>query len=74
MTDSDGRFELTVSALTEELTFNYIGFKTKVLPASNAEEVRLEEATVLEDVVVVGYGTVKRVNLTGSVATIDMRE
>ena len=74
VTDSDGRFELTVSALTEELTFNYIGFKTKVLPASNAEEVRLEEATVLEDVVVVGYGTVKRVNLTGSVATIDMRE
>ena len=74
VTGSDGRFELTVSALTEELTFNYIGFKTKVLPASNAEEVRLEEATVLEDVVVVGYGTVKRVNLTGSVATIDMRE
>ena len=74
VTGSDGRFELTVSALTEELTFNYIGFKTKVLPASNAEEVRLEEATVLEDVVVVGYGTVKRVNLTGSVAKIDMRE
>ena len=73
-TGIDGYFELTVPALTEDLTFNYIGFKTKVLPASNASMVQLEEATVLEDVVVVGYGTVKRVNLTGSVATIDMKE
>ena len=73
-TGIDGRFEVTVPALTEELTFNYIGFKTKVLPASNVGLVQLEEATVLEDVVVVGYGTVKRVNLTGSVATIDMKE
>lgn len=73
-TGIDGRFEITVPALTEELTFNYIGFKTKVLPASNVGLVQLEEATVLEDVVVVGYGTVKRVNLTGSVATIDMKE
>ena len=70
VTGSDGRFELTVSALTEELTFNYIGFKTKVLPASNAEEVRLEEATVLEDVVVVGYGVQNKRDVTTAISSI----
>jgi TonB-linked SusC/RagA family outer membrane protein len=75
MTDIDGRFSLKVSP-GATLEVSYVGFvkqevKVGAVPLSI---VLAEQDTTLDDVVVVGYGTQQKVNLTGSVATIGSRE
>lgn len=73
-TDADGRFQLnTPSATNVELVFSFVGYETKTLKAGNQTfiEVVLEQAVAgLADVVVVGYGTQKKVNLTGAVESV----
>ena len=72
ITDVEGKFSLNVSAGTK-LRISYIGYNDRQLTVNNANNytVTLKEDTeALEEVVVVGYGTQKKVNLTGSVATI----
>lgn len=74
ITNSDGRFELSAGKSNVILVFKFIGFKTKELNASNATalNVVLEESNEqLGEVVVIGYGTQKKVTLTGSVSVID---
>jgi TonB-linked SusC/RagA family outer membrane protein len=75
-TASDGSFSITASSGTS-LSFSMIGYLTKQVKvgAANLGVVSLEEdAQSLNSVVVVGYGTQKKVNLTGSVATVDMAD
>ena len=77
ITDMDGRFTLNVPLdCTIEIT--YIGYKTediKVTASTSDLSVQMkEDSDTLEEVVVVGYGTQKKVNLTGSVATVDFEE
>jgi TonB-linked SusC/RagA family outer membrane protein len=75
-TASDGSFSINASSGTS-LSFSIIGYLTKQVKVSEANlgVVSLEEdAQSLNSVVVVGYGTQKKVNLTGSVATVDMAE
>jgi len=73
-TDSEGKFALTVSAgdnLT--LVFSYIGFETTEakVGSEGTVTVRLkEQTTALNDVVVVGYGTQRKRDVTGSVASV----
>ncbi len=70
ITDFDGNFVLTVQS-NAILQFSYIGYKTLELPAKAVMKVEMREDTeVLEDVVVVGYGTVKKNDATGSVTAI----
>ena len=70
VTDVDGKFRVSVSA-GSPIKFSYVGFKTQTLKASGSMNVTLEEDnTTLEDVVVIGYGTMKRKDLTGSVASV----
>lgn len=74
ITDLDGNFVLEVSVPTE-LSFSYIGYKTQdvVVKDNRALTVALaENMEVLDEVVVVGYGTQKKVNLTGSVSQVKM--
>ncbi|SHF80540.1 SusC/RagA family TonB-linked outer membrane protein [Pedobacter caeni] len=76
MTDAKGSFRITLKGTSQILIIKNIGYKTQeVNVAGNPKvEVTLEEdASHLEEVVVVGYGTQKKVNLTGSVATIDSK-
>lgn len=55
------------------LKFSYIGFTDVKLPAANNLTVTMkEEQNALNEVVVVGYGTQKKVNLTGSVVSVDL--
>ncbi len=71
--DLDGNFAIEVPALPARLRFSYIGMKEQLLTvAVNAPlEVFLEEdASLLEEVVVVGYGTQLRSNISGSVASV----
>ena len=72
ITDYDGRFSLSTDA-DATLVFSYIGFESIEIRRNgrNFIEVRLEEdSEMLEEVVVVGYGVQKKVNLTGAVASL----
>lgn len=74
ITDLDGNFVLEVSVPTE-LSFSYIGYKTQDVAVKDARELTVtlvENTEVLDEVVVVGYGTQKKVNLTGSVSQVKM--
>lgn len=71
-TNANGHFSLRVKPGTP-LTISYVGYKTATVPASNKMEVILLSNTEdLDEVVVVGYGTQRRVNLTGAVSTVDV--
>ena len=70
ITDFDGNFELNV-APGAKLAISYMGYKTQELDANGSLSVRLaEDAEVLDEVVVVGYGVVKKNDATGSVTAI----
>ena len=70
ITDFDGNFFLNV-AEGAILEISYMGYKTVELPATNGMQVQLGEDTeLLEEVVVVGYGVVKKNDATGSVTAI----
>ena len=69
-TDFDGNFELTVPEGTK-LTFSYIGYMSQTFTAEPEMTVTLKESPeVLDEVVVVGYTTQKKADLTGSVSVI----
>ncbi len=75
ITNSDGRFTLTVPDGQNNimLEISYIGFKSKTVNVGNQTEINvtLEEGIAgLDDVVVVGYGTVRKRDLTGSVSSV----
>ena len=76
ITDLDGAFTLNVPSNCE-LQISFIGYVTKtvkVTPATKDLVVKLsEDSETLEEVVVVGYGSQKKVNLTGSVGTVDSK-
>lgn len=77
VTQADGTFELGVSSPDDVLIFSFVGYLSKEVTVGNQKtlEVSLEvDQKALEEVVVVGYGTQKKVNLTGSVATINAAE
>src|SRR5690349_16243435 len=76
-TDVSGNFSLTVRNENAVLVFSFIGYVTQELAVGNRTvfDVNLSpDVTSLEEVVVVGYGEQKKVNLTGSVATVSADE
>lgn len=73
-TDFDGKFSMEVASESSVLIFTYIGMKTVEIPVDgqNSLNVQLEEdAQSLEEVVVVGYGTQKRKEVTTAVAKVN---
>ncbi|CAM3591709.1 TonB-dependent receptor [Flavobacterium gelidilacus] len=76
-TDFDGNFTLTNLKKGDVVSFSYIGFTTQDLVYNNQKEVSitmLEDSQQLADVVVIGYGTVKKADATGSVATVTTKD
>lgn len=72
VTDAFGHFTIKVKPGTT-LTISTVGYKTVTMAAKQDMSVYLEPTTeLLDQLVVVGYGTQKRANLTGSVATVDV--
>ncbi|MBQ8916573.1 MAG: carboxypeptidase-like regulatory domain-containing protein, partial [Alistipes sp.] len=73
-TGVDGSFTLNLpDAKTNVLVVSYVGMKTQQIPVNGRtfiEVVMEEDATALEDVVVVGYGVMKKSDLTGSVGSV----
>ncbi len=67
----DGSYELEVPADAEFLMFSFIGMQTQKVSVSNANNVVMYDDTIgLEEVVAVGYGTMKKSDLTGSVTQV----
>lgn len=73
ITDMDGKFSLDVDK-DATLVISYIGFASQEIKVGNQTKLSIslkEDSEALDELVVVGYGTQKKVNLTGSVATVD---
>ena len=72
VTDIDGNYKLEVSADAQNLQVSFLGYFTEIVPITgNVVNVQLtEEMTELSDIVVIGYGTTKKGDLTGSVANV----
>lgn len=71
VTDIDGNFDLTNVPLGSILQFSYIGYKNQEMKAQAKVTVALsEDNELLDEVVVVGYGTQKKVNMTGAVSSV----
>ncbi|MDR2692481.1 MAG: SusC/RagA family TonB-linked outer membrane protein [Dysgonamonadaceae bacterium] len=75
-TDVDGKFEFSVGE-NAVLAVSYIGYATQEIPVGNQTDFRIvlkEDAQLLEEVVVVGYGTVKKNDATGSVELLTAKD
>lgn len=73
ITDIDGNFTLEIPA-NAQIQISYIGYLTQDIAVGNKTSLAIqlvEDTQNLEEVVVVGYGTKKKINLTGAVAAID---
>ena len=73
LTDAGGQYRITLTTTSPVLVFSFVGFQTKEIAvgSSSSINVTLEISDVgLDEVVVIGYGTVRKRDLTGSVASI----
>ena len=74
VTDIDGNFVITVPD-GSNLIVSYVGFVPKTVKAESHLTIQLhEDSELLEEVVVVGYQTVRKADLTGAVAVMNMKE
>src|SRR5688572_2727768 len=76
-TDATGRFSFNVQDANSVLVFSFIGYSTQEIPVGGQTEFSITLAPdirALDEVVVVGYGTQERADLTGSVASVSSRE
>ncbi|MCD0472080.1 TonB-dependent receptor [Flavobacterium sp. JAS] len=72
-TDFDGHYKIKLTNPKAVLAFSFIGFKTKEIAVAGKTKLDVsltEDSNALNEVVVVGYGTVKKSDLTGAVASI----
>ncbi len=72
VTDLDGKFTMTVQA-GASLVFSFIGYENQIVLVGDQSVLTVnmrEDATALDEVVVIGYGTVKKSDLTGSVGSV----
>ncbi len=76
VSDFDGGYTLQVPAGATQLQFSYTGYDAMIkdIGTSNRLDVILAEGAILEDVVVTGYGTVKRGNVTGAISTVKSKD
>lgn len=78
VTDFDGKYTLTVPKSSQELQFSYIGYETKTAPiptVGNVLNIQMKsDSQVLSDVVVIGYGTQRKSDLTGSVSNVSSKD
>ena len=75
-TDVDGNYSVEVPAGSTQIRFAYTGYAEQVvtLSASNVVEVAMKPGSVLDEVVVVGYGSVKKKDATGAVTNVSSKD
>ncbi len=75
VTDFDGNFSLQVPSSARKVKISYIGYIDQQVAISDNMQVKLEsDSKALADVVVIGYGTARKSDLTGSVATVKAKD
>lgn len=77
VTNAEGHYSLSVPSLQDSLRFSYIGYETKTVHIDGRTTINITLQPKIisgEQIVVVGYGTQQKQNLTGSVATISSKE
>lgn len=78
ITDFDGNYALSVPTNATELIFSYVGYESKTVAipkGSNVLNVQMKsDAQMLSDVVVIGYGTTRKSDLTGSVSNVSSED
>jgi TonB-linked SusC/RagA family outer membrane protein len=77
ITDADGSFDLMNVELGQTLVFSFVGMQTQEIVVGNQStfKITLSESTIgLEEVVAIGYGTMKKSDLTGSVSSVRAEE
>ena len=76
ITDIDGRFTLEIPS-NGSLVVSYIGYQTQTVSVANRKDIKIqmkEDSELIEEVVVVGYGSQKKANLTGAVSNINVSD
>jgi iron complex outermembrane receptor protein len=76
-TDFDGKFTISNIKTGDVITISYIGYKDQKITFNNQNDITItlqEDSKELKDVVVIGYGTVKKKDATGSVSTISSKD
>jgi len=74
ITDNDGRFSLALPENAKTLLFSFVGMNSVeiAIGSENVYNVKMEEASIgLDEVVVIGYGTVRKADLTGAIGVLD---
>lgn len=77
ITNIDGEFSLEVPGAAETLVFSFVGMTTQEVAIGNQTTMNVvlaEDVQGLEEIVVVGFGTQKKVNVTGAVSTVSAEE
>lgn len=76
LTDIDGNYSVVVPDGSTQIRFAYTGYKEEVveLGGSNTVDMAMKPGTVLDEIVVIGYGAVKKDDATGAVATISTKD
>ena len=77
ITDIDGNYSLSVSDREGILVVSFVGFETQEVPIGNRSLVNVTLVTDmsdLEEVIVIGYGEVKKSNVTGSIVSVDVED
>ncbi|WP_461491596.1 SusC/RagA family TonB-linked outer membrane protein [Pontibacter sp. HJ8] len=75
-TDAEGNFKLNLPSSSGTLIASFIGFVKQEVPVDGRSTINIvlkEDSKALDEVVIVGYGTQKKANLTGSVSTVDSK-
>lgn len=73
VTDLDGKYSLNVSGQTDVLVYSFVGFVSEEIAVGNQSVLDIaliSDVTALSEIVVIGYGTVKKSDLTGSVTSV----
>lgn len=77
VTDLDGHFTINVPNANQSLTFSFVGYTTQKVALKGRKQLKVvlkEDQELLDEVVVVGYGTQKKISVTGSIAQVDNKE
>lgn len=77
ITDANGRYRIDIPADKSRLTFSYVGFEPQTVDAGTRNTIDItlrEDAKALDEVVVVGYGTMRKSDITGSVGSVKPEE
>lgn len=77
VTDADGRYRVNIPQGTKELVFSYVGYESRTIDIAGRtaiDAVLQENTDILDEVVVIGYGTRRKTDLTGSISSVSAKD